>query len=151
VLAVAACGSSGNASKTGTTTRLTATEYRTKLAQIAQEADVVQGSVEQGLKAKSVARLDAILSKFADSSQRLGVEVAALSPPQNAVAANSELARGESDTASATRAALAKLSGMKSMKAALAYLQSSQANAKGGHELDDALTKLKKLGYTKGS
>ena len=151
LLALAACGSSGKATKTDSTSRLTAAEYRTKMAQIAQEADVVQGSVEQGLKATSVARLDAVLNKFANSSQRLGVEVAALAPPQNAVAANTELARGETDTATATRAALRKLSAMKSVKSALVYLQGSQANAKGGSELDDALTKLKKLGYTKGS
>lgn len=141
---VAGCGSGGGG-------RLSASAYRSRLAQISHKADKAQSQVEQGLHAKTVGALRARLSAFAASSQQLGDEVAALKPPKNAEVANAELARGEHDTANATRAVLPKLASMTSVKAALAFLQRSQGNAKGGHELDDALTKLKQLGYTKGS
>jgi hypothetical protein len=63
------------------------------------------------LRANSVASLTSILRKFADSSQRIGQEVSLLKPPANAAAANAELARGERDTANATRAAAKTVGG----------------------------------------
>jgi hypothetical protein len=142
---VAGCGGGGGGG------RLSASAYRSRLAAISQEGDTAQSQVEQGLHAKTVAALRVRLGAFATASQKLGDEVAALKPPKNAASANAELAQGEHDTASATRSVLPKLASLKSVKAALAYLQKSQGNAKGGHELDDSLTKLKQLGYTKGS
>jgi hypothetical protein len=141
---VAGCGGSGS-------DRLSASAYRGRLAQISHEGDKAQSQVEQGLHAKTVAALRLRLSAFANASQQLGNEVAALKPPKNAAAANGELAQGEHDTATATRAVLPKLARLTSVQPALGYLQKSQGNAKGGRELDDALTKLKQLGYTKGS
>jgi hypothetical protein len=141
---VAGCGGGGS-------NRLSASDYRSRLAVISHEGDKAQSQVEQGLHAKTVAALRARLRAFATASQQLGDKVAALKPPKNAAAANAELAQGERDTASSTRAVLPKLASLKSVHAALSYLQKSQGNAKGGHELDDSLTKLKQLGYTKGS
>jgi hypothetical protein len=131
--------------------RLSPSAYRTKLATIGQEANKAQTQVEKGLRAKSVAEIRTRLSTFADAAQKLGDEVAALKPPENAEAANALLARGEHDTASATRAVLPQLAKLKSVKAALSFLNKSQGNAKGGRELDQALAELKKMGYTKGS
>ena len=91
------------------------------------------------------------LSNFANATQKLGDEVAALKPPKNAEAANALLARGEHDTANATRAVLPQLMKLKSVKAALSFLNKSQGNANGGRELDQALAELKKMGYAKGS
>lgn len=139
---VAGCGGSS---------RLSPSAYRTKLAAIGREAKQAQAQVEQGLHAKSVAELRTRLSSFASAAQKLGDEVAALKPPKNAEAANILLARSEHDTASATRAVLPQLAKLKSVKAALRLLNKSQGNAKGGRELDQALTELKKLGYAKGS
>jgi hypothetical protein len=140
----AGCGSSGGG-------RMSASAYRSRLAAISHDADKAQSQVEQGLQAKSVALLRARLGAFATAAQKLGDEVAALKPPKNATAANAELAQGEHDTASATRAVLPKLAKLTSVKTALAVVQHDQGNAKGGHELDESLTKLKQLGYTKGS
>ena len=139
---VAGCGGSD---------RLSPSAYRTKLATIGGEANKAQTQVEKGLHAKSVAEIRTRLSTFANAAQKLGDEVAALNPPKNAEAANALLARGERDTASATRAVLPQLAKLKSVKAALSLLNKNQGNAKGGRELDQALTELKKLGYTKGS
>jgi hypothetical protein len=139
---VAGCGGSG---------RLSKSDYRAKLAAISKEADRAQSDVEQGLHAKTVSELRQRLVAFAAASRRLSGEVAELKAPKNAEAANAELATGEQDTARATQAAAAAVAKMKTPAAAIGYLEHSLANAKGAHELDDALAKLKKLGYTSGS
>jgi hypothetical protein len=135
----------------GGSSRLSPSAYRAKLAAIGREANTAQGQVEKGLHAKSVAEIRSRLSTFASATQKLGDEVAALKPPRNAEAANALLARGEHDTASATRAVLPQLAKLKNVKAALSLLNRSEGNAKGGRELDQALTELKKMGYAKGS
>ena len=140
---VAGCGGGGG--------RLSKSAYRAKLTTLGHEANRAQTDVEKGLSAKTIGELHARLVAFADASQRLGDEVAALKAPKDADAANAELARGEHDTARATRAAAAAITKLKTPKRAIAYLQTSLGNAKGAHELDDALAKLKKLGYAKGS
>ena len=139
---VAGCGGSS---------RLSPSAYRAKLATIGREANKAQAQVEKGLHATSVAEIRTRLSTFANAAQKLGDQVAALKPPKNAEAANALLARGEHDTASATRAVLPQLAKLKNVKAALSFLNKSQGNAKGGRELDQALAELKKMGYTKGS
>ncbi|HEY3463365.1 MAG TPA: hypothetical protein VGK62_07975 [Gaiellaceae bacterium] len=142
VLLVAACGGGS---------RLSADAYRAQLTKIQQQSNDAQGEVAKGLQAKTVAELRRRLDAFAASSRHIGDEVAKLEAPKNAEAANAELAQGERDTAAATTAASAHVAKLKTPKAALAYLQKSLGNAKGAHELDDAVAKLKKLGYTSGS
>jgi hypothetical protein len=139
---VAGCGGSS---------RLSPSAYRAQLVTIGREANKAQTQVEKGLHAKSVAEIRTRLSTFANAAQKLGDEVAALKPPNNAEAANALLARGEHDTANATRTVLPQLATLKSVKAALSVLNKSQSNAKDGRELDQALAELKKMGYTNGS
>jgi hypothetical protein len=135
----------------GGSSRLSASAYRARLATLAREADKAQGNVEKALSAKNIAEIQTGLKAFATAEDRLGDEVGRLKPPKDAVAANAELARGEHDTASDVRRVLPKIEKLTSAKAALAFLQQQSGSAKGGRELDDALSKLKKLGYTKGS
>jgi predicted nucleic acid-binding Zn-ribbon protein len=146
VFLLAACGGGG-----GGNSQASAATYRSQLAKISQQSDQAQAQVAKGLDAKTIAALQSKLDAFASASQRISDEVAKLDAPQNAQAANAELARGEHDTATATRAASAAVGKMKTTKAALAYLQSKLGNAKGAQELDAAIAKLKKLGYTSGS
>jgi predicted nucleic acid-binding Zn-ribbon protein len=143
---LAGCGGSG-----GSSSQLSADAYRAQLVKIKQQSNQAQAQVAKGLSAKTIADLRSKLDAFASESQRISDEVASLDAPKNAEAANAELAQGEHDTATATHAASAAIAKMKTPHAALAYLQSQLGNAKGGHELDDAITKLKKLGYTSGS
>jgi hypothetical protein len=150
------CGGGGGAgaSKTTTTTvtRLSPSAYRTRLAALGQTANGVYAHAEKALRAKSVAEIENDLRAFANGQDRLGDQVGALNPPANAQAANAELARGEHDTATETRALLPKLANFRRPKAALAFLNKQlSTNAKGGRETDEAIAKLKKLGYTKGS
>ena len=143
VLLLAACG--------GGSSRLSADAYRSELAKVKQKSDSAQAAVAQGLQAKTIAELRQRLDAFAAASDRIGDEVAKLKAPKDAESANAELAQGERDTARATRAASAAIAKLKTPQAALAYLQHSLGNAKGAHELYDAVAKLKKLGYTSGS
>jgi hypothetical protein len=133
----------------GGSKRLSASEYRTRLASLAKEADKAQGAVEKGFTAKSVAELRARLKTFATAEDRFGDEVGRLKPPKDAEAANAELARGEHDTAAAIHSVLPQLAKFTSPQAAVRFL--NKQNPKGGHEIDHALTQLRKLGYTKGS
>lgn len=141
---LAGCGGGGG----GTLSR---SEYKAKLAALSHEAARAQASVQQGLRVKTVAELRTRLLTFAGASQRLGDEVAALKAPANAQAANVELARGEHDTARATRKAADAIAKLKTTQQAISYLQRSLGNAKGAGEVQDAINKLKQLGYTNGS
>lgn len=80
----------------------------------------------------------------------MGAEVSKLSAPADAEAADAELARGEHDDATEIRALLPKLAKFKSVQQAFGYLQ-RLGHTKGGQEEDEALAKLKSLGYTRGS
>lgn len=139
LLLVSACGGSS---------RLSASDYRAHLETVAKESDAAQHAVEQGFQASSVPQLVKVLSVFGAAEKRIGDEVAALKPPKDAEAANTELANGQHDTASEVQAFLPKIKKMPNAKAAIAYL-SKTPTTKGGREVDDALAKLKKLGYIK--
>ena len=149
VLLLPACGGGGGG--TTTTTRLTAAAYRAKIANVKAEAANAQNDVAKGLQAKTVAELKQRIDDFAAATQRIGDEVASLNPPQNAEAANSQLAQGLHEIADATRAASDKIATLKNPQAAIAYLRHAQGPAKGAQEVGTALATLQKLGYTTGS
>jgi hypothetical protein len=149
VLLLAACGSSGGSnSTTQQQQRLTPALYRAQVAKIKREAAQAQSDVSQGLGAKNVSDLKQKIDDFASATQRIGDEVAALNPPQNAAAANAQLAQGMQDIAAGTRAASSKIANLKSVGAAIAYLEHSKGPAKGSREVSKALATLQKLGYT---
>ena len=139
LLLVSACGGSS---------RLSASAYRAHLATVGKESDTAEHNVEKGFQATSVAKLAKVLTSFAAAEKGIGDEVAGLEAPKDAEAANSELANSLQDSASEADAIVPKIEKMPSAKAAIAFLQKSP-ETKGGHELDDALVKLKKLGYIK--
>ena len=148
VLLLAACGGSGGS---GTSPRLDAASYKHELKLIKQQAAAAQAHVALGLHAKSLPELRQRLEAFANSTGKIGDEVAKLNPPQNAEAANTELAKGLKETARATHSASQQIAKLHSPQEAISYLEQSPANAKGAHEVDEALRKLRKLGYTSGS
>jgi hypothetical protein len=148
-LLASACGSSGSGTTSGTgNSRLSASAYQAQLKTIAKESDAAQHAVEKGFHANSVPRLVAVLATFGATEKRIGDQVAALDPPTNAEAANTELAKGEHDTASELQAVLPKVKKMPSAQAAISYL-SRRSTTAGGQEIDQALAKLKQLGYIK--
>jgi hypothetical protein len=149
VLLLTACGSSGGSnSTTQQQQRLTPALYRAQIAKIKREAAQAQSDVSQGLGAKNVSDLKQKIDDFASATQRIGDEVGALNPPQNAAAANAQLAQGLQDIAAGTRAASSKIANLKSVGAAIAYLEHSKGPAKGSREVSKALATLQKLGYT---
>jgi hypothetical protein len=139
VLLVSGCGGSG---------RLSASDYQTHLETVGKESDAAQHAVERGFQATSVPQLVKVLTVFGASEKRIGNEVAALKPPKDAGAANTELANGLHDTGSEVQALLPKIKKMPSAKAAIGYLGKTPTT-KGGQEIDHALAQLKRLGYIK--
>jgi hypothetical protein len=155
----AGCGSSGSSTAgatvqptpTPTTSPLTATAYRLHLHQVAQEENAAQHRVEQAFHAHSVAQVRADLTTFAADQRQAAQQLAALTPPADASAANADLAQAFNDNAGAIQTLLTRLPGAKTVKQALAMVQRDQAAQRVGQEIDSALAKLKKLGYTSGS
>lgn len=142
---LAGCGGGGGA---GTVSR---SEYRSELTKISQEAGVDHQRVEAAApRARTVAQVQAVLRHFAAAEDRLGDEITSLKVPADAQSANAELARAQHDDATAIRGILPKLARFTSAQQAFAYLQ-GVGNTKGGQEGDDALARLRKLGYTNGS
>jgi hypothetical protein len=148
VLLVSACGGSGSGESGGGSSRLSASAYRAHLKTIAKESDKAQHAVEKGFRATSVPQLVTVLTAFGAAEKRIGDQVATLKPPTNTEAANTELAKGQHDTASEVQALLPKIQKMPSAQAAIAYL-GKKSTTTGGHEIDEALAKLKQLGYIK--
>jgi hypothetical protein len=143
VLLTSGCGGGGGGSD-----QLSPNAYRAQLRTIANESDSPEHAVEKGLQATSVPQLVKVLGTFSATEKRIGDQVAALKAPKNAEAANTELATGQRDTASEVHAVLPKVKELTSTKAAIAYL-GKLTTTKGGREVDDALAKLKQLGYIK--
>lgn len=144
-LGVAGCGGSGGSG------RLSSADYKAALTKISKQSDAAHAAVEQGApKATTVAKVQALLRRYAGAEDRIGDEVSRLKAPTDAEAANAELARGEHEDASEIRAVLPKLARFKSVQQAFGYLQ-QLGSTKGGHEQDRAIAQLKKLGYTSGS
>jgi hypothetical protein len=126
---------------------MSASEYRTRMTQIRQQASTAQSDVALGLQAKSLAELRDRLDAFAVATQHIGDEVAKLNPPQNAETANNQLANGMHETARATRVLSKDIAGLHTAAEAIAYIEHSPNNAKGAREVNAALVKLKQLGY----
>lgn len=143
LLLLAACGGGGNG--------VSKTDYQNELAKISKQAGTAHAQLERaGPTATTVAQLQTALRQFAGAEDRLGDEISKLKVPNDAKAANAELARGQHDDADEIRALLPKLSKYKSVQDALTSLQ-RLGSSRGGREGDEALTKLKQLGYTSGS
>jgi hypothetical protein len=144
VLLLAGCGGGGSK-------QLTAAEYRAKLAGLGKEADAAQAGFEQGLKAKSVHEVAVRLKAFAAAEDGLADKVGKLKPPDDAKAANEELAAGLHAIVDAVREALPRVEASTTRAGAVIVLEHSEAGASAGQQVDHALNALKKLGYTKGS
>ena len=140
-LAVAGCGGGGG-------NGVSKAEYRSELAKISKQAGAAHQAVELGApQAATVAQVEALLRQFAAAEDRIGDEVSKLRVPQDARAANAELARAQHDDAAEIRAMLPKLARFKSVHQAFGFLQ-SLGHTKGGQEGAAALRQLQQLGYT---
>ena len=103
---------------------------------------------EPACRRKSVDDLKKTVDTFAAATQRIGDEVAALNPPENAEAANSEAREGPARDRRRDADASAKVAKLKTAQEAISYLEHTKGPAKGSSEVSTALAKLKELGYT---
>ena len=152
-LLLAACGSSGSNNDTSSSgsASLSPSAYRAEIAKIKKQATNARGDEALVLQARSVPELGARLDAFAYTTRHIGDEVAKLNPPKDAEAANVELAKGMHDISRATHRASLAVAKLRTAQAGIAYLAKSSASARGARELDDAIARLQKLGYTSGS
>jgi hypothetical protein len=146
--ALAACGGGGGGGDDGN--RLSANQYRSKLAVLDQSDSQAHANAELALKAKSVAEVRKRMKQFALDEQALSDELNKLRPPKDAEGANEDFARGAHDYSVAIAATVAQLSSVTSVDEAFAILRGGLGNTKGGREIDAALTELKKKGYGSG-
>jgi hypothetical protein len=141
--ALAACGSGDK--------RLSATEYKTKLAALDKQDSKAHANVDGLPHAKSVTQMTAGLTAFAAAEQRLGRQVASLKPPKNAEQANAALAKAFRDSAADMQHVKAAIANAKTPQQALQTIGKLGPKMTGGPELDSALGQLKKLGYANGA
>jgi hypothetical protein len=144
VTAAAGCGGSSSF-------RLSASDYKAKIAAIAKEANQAQTGVDGAMHAKTTTSLAATLTAFADAEEKISKEIDALEPPENAQTANDELAKGTHDVSVAVEDVIPQVKSAASPAAAIALLDKSSEGTKAGQEVDHAITELRKLGYTSGS
>lgn len=137
---LAACGDSD---------RLSAGDYRGRLSALEKREEKAHRDVEKAFSATTVSEIKTRLSRFADDQEAVGDEVEGLKPPEDAEPANAQLASGSHQLADEIRAVVKDLPGARNPKAALRLVDKRLSHAAGSRKLDQALTKLKKLGYTK--
>jgi hypothetical protein len=145
VAASGGCGGSGGGS------RLTAAQYKAKISAIGKEATSAQTGIQSGLSSNSTAKLATAMTAFAAAEEKMSKEVGDLNPPKNAEKANDQLSQGLHDISSAIEDIVPKVKAAASTSAAMALLNKSTDGVKAGHEVDQALSQLQKLGYATGS
>jgi hypothetical protein len=130
---------------------MSAAAYRTALRKVAAEENAAQHKVQGAFHAHTVSQLRSALSAFAADQRHAAQVLGALTPPADATSANAQLATAFRDNADAISTMNTTLASAKTVKQALHMVQNDHAAQQVGHEIDAALTKLKKLSYTTGS
>jgi hypothetical protein len=156
IAVITGCSSSGSApASTGAppaaSRPLSTPAYKLQLHAVAVQESQAQQSVQAAFRAKSVAKIRTLLSTFATDQSSAAQRLEGLTPPPNAAVANAQLAKAFNDNAAAIQTLIAKLAHAKTPKQALQIVQGDKAAQRVGGEIDAALNKLKKLGYTTGS
>lgn len=152
LIVAAGCGSSSSGgAAVATPTPLTKAAYTKDLHNVAQEENRAQQTVSAAFHAKTVGKIRAALSAFADDQRQAAAQLDSLTPPADAVTPNAALAKAFSDNAAAITALLTQLAHTTDVKQALHMIQTDPAAQRVGREIDAALKQLKRLGYTTGS
>lgn len=137
-LFLAACGSG----------RLSEADYRNELAIVLKGGATAHSALSLGAAtATTVPQLQTKLRRFAAAEDGLGDRLVELKPPKDAVTANALLAKGEHDDAAELRKLIPKLAKFSSLRQALHFLNHI-GHTRGGQEQDEAIARLRKLGYT---
>jgi hypothetical protein len=144
------CGS-GGASSTTTTTAMSGQQFTQFLHGLSKSEQQAQQAVGQGLHSQSVGAMQNVLTRFAADQASIADRLSSVTPPQDAESATSELEKGFADNASGIRQLMPRIANAGTTGAVLQLLNTAKGPQQAGHEIDDAIAKLKKLGYTKGS
>jgi DNA-binding SARP family transcriptional activator len=142
-----ACGGGGGRTGGTTSSRRSASAYRAQLNKTVKEAVAADNAAVKGFQTSSVRQFVTVLRANATSFKRIGAEIAALNPPTELEAANTEFGQGMQDRAALIDALLPKIKNMPSAKAALAYFSKRQMGNSSEHEMSAAAVELRQLGY----
>lgn len=129
--------------------RLSAEEYRGEFSTFSEEQGRAIGALNQAFRSDSVDEIRAGLETFAQSQDSLGDAVGNLEAPEDAESANEQLANAAHQRADEIRAVVDGLSGVTDPKEAVELVNKRLENSESTQAFDDALSELKKLGYTK--
>jgi hypothetical protein len=122
--------------------------YHTQIARIGNELAAAQHAFTRGeSSATTVPRLVRALSVLAGAEKRIQDEAAGLKPPWDAEKANAALVKALRDRVATSHAFIARIQGMASIKAADAYVNTTNDKSRG--ELLLALLRLEHLRYCK--
>lgn len=146
-LGLAACGGGGSSTSSEA---MTPQQYEEFLKKVSQRENESQGTVQEGLQAKSMDQLTKALSAFATDQEARAEELASVTPPKNAETAHANLEKAFEDTAAAVKEVIPQVEKAGSPQAGLEALRKAQGPQQAGHELESALVELSKLKYTPG-
>jgi maltose-binding protein MalE len=149
-LALAACGSSANTDSTSQAS-LSKQEYKAFLAKLTQRESKAQAQIQSGLHAKSAAKLAEALESFSANEEQVSEELASVTPPDDEASANAALAAAFGKAGTEGQKAAGDIADAGSVPQALKQLQKEKGPQEAGREIDAAIGRLAKLGYTGGS
>ena len=142
----AAAGCGGGSSEP----RLSAKQYRARLAMITRREEVVRTSVENTLRSSTTVRqVRNALSRYAANEESLGDTVDRLRPPKDADKANDQLAKGAHQLADDIRSVVGSLRSVRLRDEAITMLQRQLGSSQGAEDMAAASVELRRLGYVR--
>jgi hypothetical protein len=130
---------------------MSAQAYRHLLQSVSHQEDAAHRAVDHLLHATKVTVMRKGFLDFAADQQRVSEELSSVTPPRDATEANAALARALADNAGAVRQVAAQLAHAHTPKQAMTIVSSARGAQRAGQEIDAAVGRLRKLGYTAGS
>ena len=124
--------------------------YRQFLRTMSSREDRAHRGIDRALHSDSVTAMRKGFLDFAADQQHVSEELSSITPPGDAARANAALAQAFVANAAAMRRAASVVVHAHTPKAALASVMSAKGLQRAGQEIDAALGRLRRLGYTAG-
>jgi hypothetical protein len=142
---VAACSSTGSSPSTAASPDTKA--YSQALQRIASEESTAQHKAAAAFHSKSVKGLQDALRIFESRQAGLAAQIATLTPPAEAVGANTELSQAFADSATAIHSLVRRIADSANVTSAFFVIQSDRDVQQAGEAIGRALDHLTQLGY----
>ncbi len=151
---VAGCSSSGSAgpatSPSINPSPVSSFIYSKVLTTIVDLENKAQHDVTLAFKAKTVARMRAQLTAFANVQAQAAAVLGGGTPPAKAQSANAALKKAFSDNVTVIRTLVTRLASAKTVTQAVQLIRADSDVVRVSQEINNALTELQSLGFTSG-